>query len=79
MKVIPSRDNVVLVPVLEDSKIIVTKTKPDYYSVLAVGVGVKEFQTGDMVILNDFAAKHVDIDGVDHIIVKEDAILAKII
>ena len=78
MKVIPSRDNVLLVPVLEDSKIIVTKAKPDYYSIVATGVDVKGFQAGDVVLVTDFGGKHVDIEGKDHVIVKEDAILAKI-
>ena len=78
MKVIPSKSNVLLTPVLEDSKIIVTKAKPDHYSVVAVGPEVKEYQAGDIVLVADFGGKHVDIDGVDHVIVKEDAILAKI-
>ena len=79
MKVIPSKNNILLTPVLEDSKIIITKVKPDYYSVAAVGPDVESFQVGDTVLVADFGGKHVDIEGVDHVIVKEDAILAKII
>ena len=78
MKVIPSRDNILLSPVLEHSTIIVTKVKPDYYTVVATGPDVKGFQVGDTVLVTDFGGKRVDVDGVDHVIVKEDAILAKI-
>lgn len=79
MIVTPSRDNLLLEPVLEESsKIIVTKKKPDFYVVMAVGPDVKGFQVGDTVLVADFGGKHVDIDGVDNLIVKEDAVLAKI-
>ena len=80
MQIIPTRDNVVVKPCEEEqSKIIVTtKTKPIYYEVVNIGRDVKEVSEGDKVVLTDFGGKHLDIDGNEYIVVKEDAILAKI-
>ena len=79
MNVIPRKNNVVVSPISETSSIIVTKTKPEFYSVMAIGEDVKGLEVGDKVALTDFGGKHIDVDGVECIIVKEDAILAKII
>ena len=81
MKIVPTRDNVVVTPCQEEeqSKIIVTtKAKPVYHKVVEVGDEVKTVSKDDKVLLTDFGGKHVDIDGNEYIIVKEDAILAKI-
>lgn len=81
MEIIPTRDNVVVRPCHEEesSKIIVTtKTKPTYYKVVETGTDVKTVAQDDKVVLTDFGGKHLDIDGTEYIIVKEDAILAKI-
>ena len=80
MQIIPTRDNVVVKPCEEEqSKIIVTtKTKPIYYEVVNIGRDVKEVSEGDKVVLTDFGGKHLDIDGNEYIVVKEDAILARI-
>ena len=81
MKILPTRDNVVVTPYQEEasSKIIVaTKTKPVYYTVVETGEDAKTVTKGDKVVLTDFGGKHLDIDGNEYIVVKEDAILAKI-
>ena len=81
MKIVPTRDNVVVTPCHEEesSKIIVaTNTKPVYHMVVETGEEVKTVAKGDKVVLTDFGGKHLDIDGNECIVVKEDAILAKI-
>lgn len=81
MKIVPTRDNVVVTPCHEEesSKIIVaTKTKPVYHMVVESGEEVKTVAKGDKVVLTDFGGKHLDIYGNEYIVVKEDAILAKI-
>lgn len=81
MKIVPTRDNVVVTPYQEEesSKIIITtKTKPIYHRVVEIGEDVKTVAKGDKVVLTDFGGKYLDIDGNEYIVVKEDAILAKI-
>lgn len=81
MKIIPTRDNVLVKPCYEKkSSVIVVNDKksPMYYHVIGVGDKVTTVAYGDKVVLTDFGGKHLNIDGNEYIVLKEDAILAKI-
>ena len=82
MRILPTKGNVAVTPCQEETQstiIVTTKTKPTYYKVVEVGPEVVSVCKDDKVLLTDFGGKHVDLDGNEYIIVKEDAILAKII
>jgi chaperonin GroES len=92
MKVTPLQDRVLVVRTEEEEKtaggIIIpdtAKEKPQEGKVIAVGTGkldeegkqipldVKE---GDRVLFNKYAGSEINIDGVEHLIMREDDILA---
>jgi chaperonin GroES len=92
MKVTPLQDRVLVVRTEEEEKtaggIIIpdtAKEKPQEGKVIAVGTGkldedgkripldVKE---GDRVLFNKYAGSEITIDGVEHLIMREDDILA---
>jgi len=94
MKVMPLRDRVLLKRIEEQEVkkggIIIpdaAKEKPQEAEVIAVGKGrVNEdgkvipliVKKGDKVLIGKFSGTEVEIDGVEHVIAREEEILAKI-
>ncbi len=94
MKVIPLYDRVLLKRLEEQEVkkggIIIpdtAKEKPQEAEVIAVGKGrvsddgkvvPLEVKNGDKVLIGKFSGTEVEIDGVEHVIVREEEILAKV-
>ena len=94
MKVIPLHDRVLLKRLEEQEVkkggIIIpdtAKEKPQEAEVIAVGKGrvsddgkvvPLEVKQGDKVLIGKFSGTEVEIDGVEHVIVREEEILAKV-
>ncbi len=94
MKVIPLYDRVLLKRLEEQEVkkggIIIpdtAKEKPQEAEVIAVGKGrvsddgkvvPLEVKKGDKVLIGKFSGTEVEIDGVEHVIVREEEILAKV-
>lgn len=94
MKVIPLHDRVLLKRLEEQEVkkggIIIpdtAKEKPQEAEVIAVGKGrvsddgkvvPLEVKKGDKVLIGKFSGTEVEIDGVEHVIVREEEILAKV-
>lgn len=94
MKVVPLYDRVLLKRLEEKEVrkggIIIpdtAKEKPQEAEVIAVGKGGMspegkvlplEVKKGDKVLIGKYSGSEVNIDGVEHVIVKEDEILAKL-
>ena len=94
MKVIPLHDRVLLRRLEEQEVkkggIIIpdtAKEKPQEAEVIAVGKGrvaddgkviSLEVKKGDKVLIGKFSGTEVEIDGIEHVIVREEEILAKV-
>ena len=52
------------------------KEKPAYAVVESVGPDVKSIKKGDKIIVKDYSATELKIDGKDYLIVKEEDVLA---
>jgi chaperonin GroES len=92
MKIIPLRDRILIKRVGEEEKtkggIIIpdtAKEKPTQGKVIAVGKGALdedgkliplEVKKGDTVLLGKYAGTEIKVGGTDHLIVREDDILA---
>ncbi len=92
MKMRPLNDRVVVLRIEEDEKtpggLIIpdtAKEKPQEGRVIAVGVGklndkgegiAMEVKENDRVLFGKYAGNEIKIDGVDHLIMREDDILA---
>ena len=92
MKIRPLNDRILVLRIEEDEKttggIIIpdtAKEKPQEGKIIAVGVGKvdekgdripPEVKKGDRVLFGKYAGNEIDIEGVEHIIMKEDDILA---
>jgi chaperonin GroES len=93
MKVQPMYDRVLLIR-LEEQEVVkggiiipdTAKEKPLEAEVIAVGKGriegdkviPLEVKKGDKVLIGKFSGTEVNIDGVEHVIVREEEILAKV-
>jgi chaperonin GroES len=92
MKIIPLRDRILVLRIEEDKKtkkgILIpdtAKEKPQEGKVIAVGSGKlnekgeripPEVKKGDRIIFSKYSGNEIKIDGVEHLIMREDDILA---
>ena len=58
--------------------ILTSKEKPQYYKVVAVGDEVTKLKPEDEVVITEYAGKTISVDGTDHIILKDEDIIAKV-
>jgi len=50
--------------------------KPNYAEVIAVGKDVKEIKKGDKILYREYSATDIRLDGKDHLVIKEEDVLA---
>lgn len=73
----------ILVEAIKEEKkqgiIITTDTAPQKFKVTAIGDEVKKVNVGDTLFLGSFATSEFTLDGIKHILVNEENIIAKVI